>query len=239
MPNNYFQLKQFTVHQQLAAMKVTTDACLFGAWAADDIEKHSASPSTLLDIGSGTGLLSLMIAQKTPAFIDAIEIDKDAFDQTAANFNASPWPERLHALHGDIRAASPSSYDVIISNPPFYENDLASPDQKRTSAHHDSTLLLSELISLSKQLLSEQGFFYLLIPFKRLEEIKQMTSENGLTISMICNVRQSVNHSFFRSMLLIRKTRTVLQTQELAIRQHDNTYTSVFTALLKDYYLHL
>ncbi|PZR30041.1 MAG: methyltransferase [Citrobacter freundii] len=239
MPNNYFQFKQFTVHQQMAAMKVTTDACLFGAWAVNDIQKNFPPPSNALDIGAGTGLLSLMIAQKVNAQIDAIEIDKNAFDQTEENFNSSPWSNRLKAVHNDIKNASLPLYDIIISNPPFYENDLGSPDQKRSSAHHDSTLLLSELIGICKFSLQRQGSFYLLLPFKRLEEVKLMINGKGMTVSRICNVRQSTNHTFFRSMLIIKHSTTDTQTEEMSIRQSDNEYSAAFTALLKDYYLYL
>jgi|SRR6218665_498245 len=239
MSNHYFQFKQFTVQQQLAAMKVTTDACLFGAWAANDLEKNSSTISSVLDIGAGTGLLSLMLAQKTNAQIDAMEIDDDAFEQTKENFNASPWNNRLQALHNDIRKMPMLSYDSIISNPPFYENDLGSPDPKRSSAHHDSTLLLSELINISKRLLNKQGCFYLLIPFKRLEEAKLMIIENGMAISKMCNVKQSVSHTFFRSMLIIRHNTIDAKTEELAIRQNNHEYSDIFKALLKDYYLYL
>lgn len=239
MPNNYFQFKQFTVHQQMAAMKVTTDACLFGAWAANDIQKHFPNVSKALDIGAGTGLLSLMIAQKVNARIDAIEIDIDAFAQTKENFNTSPWSSRLNVSHNDIKAVSLSLYDIIISNPPFYENDLGSPDQKRSSAHHDSTLVLSELINICKRLLNRRGCFYLLIPFKRLEEVKLMISEKSMYLSVVCNVKQSTGHTFFRSMLAIQHDIANTETEELAIRQSNNEYSEVFKALLKDYYLHL
>lgn len=239
MANDYFRFKQFTVRQQLAAMKVTTDACLFGAWAAKEMQKH-AGANSILDIGAGTGLLSLMIAQQVKVPVDAIEIDRDAFIQSQENFQASPWKERLHILHGDILSTElPSSYDLIISNPPFYENDLGSPDEKRNSAHHDRSLLLTGLIHVVKHYLKPGGSFYLLIPFRRLEEVQQMISRNELFISGICNVRQSVSHSFFRSMFVIQKEETDTTIEEISIRENGNDYTQAFQRLLKDYYLYL
>src|SRR5262245_3491214 len=131
MANNYFQFKQFTIHQDRCAMKVTTDSCLFGAWVASRESAARSSPGTrrrILDIGGGTGLLALMLAQRTNAFIDSIEIDKDAFQQAEENVKASPWSDRISLYHGDAREFSfQHKYQTIICNPPFYEKELKSP----------------------------------------------------------------------------------------------------------------
>src|SRR5882724_8546870 len=123
MANTYFQFKQFTIHQDRCAMKVTTDACLFGAWATVGIRKLAPEAKTILDIGSGTGLLSLMIAQQCDVLIDAVEIDKAAAAQAKENSTASPWKEKIMVIEGDIRymARYPiNRYDIVICNPPFY-----------------------------------------------------------------------------------------------------------------------
>src|SRR5262245_58656662 len=142
MPNSYFQFKQFVIHQEHCAMKVTTDGCLFGAWVAASKAGNAAAGKHVLDIGTGTGLLSLMYAQKHPhAQIDAIEIDEAAAQQAADNFAASPWQKRLQLIHSDIKDYRPSHpYDTIISNPPFYENQLSSGNAKKNMAHHSSSI---------------------------------------------------------------------------------------------------
>ena len=128
MSNSYFQFKQFIIHQDRCAMKVTTDACLFGAWVAEEDKSEKIITKNVLDIGTGTGLLSLMYAQKNSlANIDAIEIDEDAYIQAKENVAASPFAERINIIHDDIKRFTFSKkYDCIISNPPFYEKEIRS-----------------------------------------------------------------------------------------------------------------
>jgi tRNA1Val (adenine37-N6)-methyltransferase len=128
-------------------MKVTTDACLFGAWVAKEINNEKILINNYLDIGTGTGLLSLMIAQKNSSVkIDSIEIDKEAAEQALENVNASSWKERINVIHADAKDfAFTKKYDLIVSNPPFYENELKSPDEKKNMAHHGG-LSLDKLI---------------------------------------------------------------------------------------------
>jgi tRNA1Val (adenine37-N6)-methyltransferase len=240
MANAYFQFKQFTVNQDRCAMKVTTDGCLFGAWVAAQLKNQRIE--SLLDIGTGTGLLSLMIAQQCDAEIDAVEIDKDSFDQSAENITSSPWVGRINAIHADARQfICPSVYDVIVSNPPFYENELRSANSKKNMAHHDESLLLQELLAIIHQNLCPSGTFYLLLPYKRKEEIEELFEESALCISDITLVKQSVQHSPFR--MLVKGTHAsnniVVTTGEIAIRNEANEYTDSFTQLLQAYYLHL
>src|SRR5688572_17826532 len=141
MSNNFFQFKQFIVYQDRCSMKVCTDACIFGAYAANIISNSASQILKCLDIGTGTGLLSLMIAQKTRAIIDAIEIEEDAFIQAKENFSNSPWRQRLRAVHTDAKHLSTwVKYDFIVSNPPFYQNDLVSPLKTKNVAKHDTSL---------------------------------------------------------------------------------------------------
>ncbi len=247
MSNSYFQFKQFTIHQDKTAMKVTTDACLFGAWVARS-QKHGAmSPepgaASLLDIGTGTGLLALMLAQKVNCPVDAIEIDKDAFEQASGNVTASSWADRIKVTHADAKEFGfHHRYDVILSNPPFYEKELKGDDNKKNMAHHDSGLLLPELFKIVKENLSLSGHFFLLLPFKRNQEVRELLLEQELTLEQIAFVRQTTKHDYFR-MMITGKLRTGLPAEtiisEIAIKGEDGKYTADFTSLLKDYYLHL
>jgi tRNA1Val (adenine37-N6)-methyltransferase len=224
-------------------MKVTTDACLFGAWVAGETRTVKPEVRRALDIGTGTGLLSLMLAQRSDVLIDAIEIDKVAAQQADENAAASPWKKKINTIHGDINDLSimfPRKYDIIISNPPFYENELSSADNKKNIAHHDSGLLLTDLLTIIAAGLLTDGKFYLLLPYKRHEEIKQLFDQKKITITKKIFVRQSENHAYFRFMIegdFGKPAETV--TDEIAIRNEKNEYTEVFTELLKDYYLYM
>src|SRR6476646_8018597 len=162
MANPFFQFKQFMVQQDACAMKVCTDACLFGAWCAAELKSQASDQETLLDIGAGTGLLSLLIRQKNKLQIDAVEIEAAAAAQALQNVQASPWPNDIHVIHNDILNMGVSkSYDYIISNPPFYENELQSPNEKRNTALHSRQLTLSDLFLFIAQWLKPKGTFFL------------------------------------------------------------------------------
>ncbi|MDF2380777.1 methyltransferase [Nostoc ellipsosporum NOK] len=240
MPNNYFRFKQFTIHQEHCAMKVTTEACLFGAWVSDYL-KTDHSPENILDIGAGTGLLSLMLAQQHPANITAVELDNGAALQCQQNFMGSPWAERMNTQQGDIRTFSfHQSFDVIVSNPPFYENDLSSPVKGRQLAHHSAELSLKELMGRVKSLLTYEGKFFILLPYKRKEDLYSLAKDNGLHICHQCIVRNSPRHSWLRFMAVLSPAVTILATEEVvSIRDEENNYTQAFTDLLRPYYLNL
>lgn len=241
MANTYFRFKQFTVHQELSAMKVTTDACLFGAWAANDLRDQSLNRSmNLLDAGTGTGLLSLMIAQQTPLQIDAIEIDQQAAAEARANFDLSPWKDRLQVIHGDLRESiSPSGYDHIVSNPPFYENELSANDSRKNIAHHGEGLLLTELISCISKAAKEESGVYILYPARRVGQLTTALRSAGFFIHRLCEVKQSVNHGVFRVMIKAGRAQKDILHEEIAIRDAENNYTDVFRRLLAPYYLYV
>ncbi len=249
MANTYFQFKQFLIHQDRCAMKVTTDACLFGAWVARRIKLSREQRDTtvgekLLDIGSGTGLLSLMMAQENPSLdIEAIEIDANAAGQASDNFQLSPWKERILIHQGDIRQAGfTHQFRYIVSNPPFYENDLKSPDPLKNLAHHQEGLLLIDFPDIIKKHLEPGGQFYLLLPFKRKEEIIAFMHQNGFSISSMVQIKQSINHPYFRLMLEAKYSKAeieIAEINEMIISNKENEYSSEFISLLKEYYLHL
>ncbi len=250
MANSYFQCKQFTIQQQHCAMKVTTDACLFGAWTASQIENKKLEIKHLLDVGTGTGLLSLMLAQKINAHIEAIEIDKDSALQAAENFAASPWQERLKVYHTSIQsfAQLPSHqfanlpinyFNFIISNPPFFENNLKSENDKRNLALHSSELSLVDLVQAVQKLLAVNGHFAILLPYNRTNFFIELMEKENFYLQTKTLVRQTPKHTFFRSMLLFGKNETLEIKEEIIFKDESNMYTPAFTALLQDYYLYL
>ncbi|MET0393436.1 MAG: methyltransferase [Chitinophagaceae bacterium] len=244
MSNTWFRFRQFTVQQERCAMKVTTDACLFGAWLSRYLCKSSpgnpSAPCRALDIGTGTGLLSLMLAQQCRVMTDAIEIDRDACEQAMENVAHSPWPQQIRVVHGDIKQfPADRLYDVVISNPPFYENELRSADEKKNIAHHGHQLGLAELFAITRQQLADKGQFFFLFPFKRKTVIEKLLAEHGLFVHEMVLVRQSVRHDLFRIMLCGGLEETELKTSEMAIKDERDQYTPAFTDLLKDYYLYL
>jgi tRNA1Val (adenine37-N6)-methyltransferase len=222
-------------------MKVTTDSCLFGSWVVGEVKNPKIK--NVLDIGTGTGLLSLMLAQRTNFAIDAIELDKIAYEQAKENVAASPWGDRIHVIHADARSYRYSKkYDVIISNPPFYENEIKSNDKKKNISHHSEQLVLKGLLDIIKSNLNVNGSFFLLLPYKRHREIKTIFREQELHIDKIIFVKQSQTHDFFRIMIKGSSPHTnLLETQidELPIWNEKKEYTTEFTGLLKDYYLNL
>lgn len=238
MPNNYFQFKQFTIRQEKSSMKVCTDSCLFGAWVAEKIERKIIKPKTILDIGTGTGLLSLMAAQKSEANIDAIEIDRDSSLQAKENFSESKWSQRLQIIHADIKMLpDQKKYDLIICNPPFYENDLRSSDKRKNIAKHHDTLTLEDLIAIIPNRLSENGSFALLLPFHRVEYFKKLAIGNNFFVANEVHVKQTPQHACFRGFLFFTNTKQPSSIHELIIKDNDGKYTPEFNYFLQDYYL--
>jgi tRNA1Val (adenine37-N6)-methyltransferase len=223
-------------------MKVCTDACLFGAWATSDTAIQSAK--NILDIGSGTGLLSLMLAQASSAKITAIEIEAGAFKQTKANFELSPWKERLDVVHTSIQdyAADKKQqqYDCIITNPPFYEGDLNSPDNAKNLAAHSTALSWDDLAKSVDDLLEEQGTWFVLVPTLRAYTMQKIASNYGLYLSKECLMYNDAKHLPIRAMLKFVKQKDVsILRNKIIIKNEDQSYTTEFTNYLKDYYLHL
>ena len=241
MPNSYFKFKQFTINQEKCAMKVCTDACLFGAWAASYLSACQPNTSNVLDIGTGTGLLSLMIAQKLPfATIDAVEINRLAAEQAAENFTASDWQSNFTVFHQPLQNfTSAKRYDFIISNPPFYENDLLATNAARNSALHSADLTIFSLIKAIKNHLQNSGSFALLLPYHRTKECECLANKSGFFLQKKMLVRQTEQHSFFRSLTLFSTEKHTVEMAEMAIKNATGKYTEAFTALLQDYYLHL
>jgi len=230
------------VHQEHTAMKVCSDACLFGAWAAADPSIQLSK--NILDIGSGTGLLSLMLAQKIAAAITAIEIEESAYNQTVSNFDLSPWKERLNVVHTSIQDYAADNkkqlFDCIITNPPFYEQDLTSPDHTKNLASHSTALPWDDLVKSVATLLQENGTWYILVPTLRAYTMQKIASNYGLYLSEECLMYNDAKHLPIRAMLKFVKQKEVsIQRDKIIIKNGDQSYTAEFTNYLKEYYLHL
>lgn len=219
-------------------MKVCTDACLFGAILPPVPLKEEFN---VLDIGTGTGLLSLMFAQKnTHAFIDAVEIDEAAAEQAKANFTSSPWADRLHVFNTDaLSFNADKKYDRIISNPPFFEDDLKSADENKNNARHDTSLSLIQLLQVVKAHLNKDGEFAVLLPYHRLNYFIEEAAKADLYLNRQILVRQTTEHDFFRGILYFNKIKIPVSNTEISIKDNEGKYTDAFIAALKDYYLYL
>jgi len=236
MSNNYFAFKQFTVWQSDCALKVCTDACLFGAWVAHQLTSNP--PTTILDIGTGTGLLSLQLAQKLPsAFIDAVELDPAAAAQAAQNAAATTFNIQVH--NADIKNYGGKKYQHIISNPPFFENDLKSEHALKNQAMHSTTLTLHNLFSCVDDLLEPLGSFSALLPFTRANEVEALAQSHGYTVAHKAVVQQTPNHTPFRVMYIFSKAAIMDASETSIVIKENDRYTPMFIAYLKDYYLFL
>ena len=236
---NTFKFKEFTIKQDKAAMKIGTDGVLLGAWT--NIPNHTNS---ILDVGSGTGLIGLMLAQRSFAeTIDAVEIDNDAYEQTVENFENSIWGDRLFCYHsGFVEFANEMSdeeeeYDLIISNPPFYEDDYKSDNESRNASRFTSSLSFEELIMGASKLLSKDGSFSLIIPFKEEKKIIEIAEKNSLFTNKICHVQGNPNSEIKRSLLEFSFTTTEIEKELLIIEKERHNYTKEYIALTKDFYL--
>ena len=237
MPEDRFRFKRFTVRHDRCAMKVTTEACLFGAWLAS----QDLSPRRMLDIGCGSGLLMLMLAQSFDCPVDGIELDPDACGQCQENLSASPWQERLKADQGDAASLRPPhAYDLILSNPPFHSKALKSGNRRTDMARHDETLTLPRLAHAVGDMLSDDGTFAVWLPCKRAEEMEDILEAKGWSISKRVRVSVRRGAAAFRTLLLWEKTKhSATEEEEMYIREADGDYSERFKGLLAPYYLAL
>jgi len=218
-------------------MKVCTDACILGAWFAEKIPSYSM----VLDVGSGTGLLMLMLAQKNKAKISGIEIDLPAYKQLKENIEQSKWHERLKAFPGDVRTHSfTEKFDFIIANPPFFENDLFSPVDEKNIAKHSKELSLEELIKVIDINLDASGSFGILSPYPRAAYFEELALQHHFFLKEKLSVRQTPSHHFFRSIMhFSRNKENMPDAFELCIHNEQGKYSNEFVELMKDYYLYL
>lgn len=235
MSNSYFQFKEFIVNQEHCAMKVSTDACIQGAWTP-----VQENVQQVLDIGTGTGLLSLMLAQRNAAInIQAVELDKDATRQAAENVSSSPWADRITVDEADIRTfQTGKKFDLIICNPPFFNNSLLGDKAQRNTARHTLSLTYEDLVSALQQLLVEDGYASILLPYAEHLIWEELLNKNGWSVFHKLNIVPVSGYEPNRVVSLCSKDDRPLQEETLVIRKEGNEYTDAFKDLLRPFYLH-
>jgi tRNA1Val (adenine37-N6)-methyltransferase len=232
-----FQFKQFSVEQDRTAMKIGTDGVLLGAWTPIDNK-----PFSILDIGAGTGIIALMLAQRSNAEqIDALEIDEDAYEQATDNFENSPWNDRLFCFHAglDEFVEEPEDeYDLIVSNPPFYSEDYKSDNEQRDLARFQDAMPFKDLIEAAALLLSEKGIFSVIIPFKEEEKFLALANEYDLFPIKITRVKGTPTSEIKRSLLAFSRNEIAnFPINELIIETARHIYTPEYIELTKEFYL--
>lgn len=234
-----FHFKEFTVHQDKTAMKIGTDAVLLGAWCS-----MANYPDTILDIGAGTGVISLMIAQRSDAMtIDAVEVDEDAYEQTVENFEKSDWGDRLYCYNATFQefaeeiAEEEETYDLILSNPPFYTDDFETNDTARNKARFTSSLSFENLVLGVSKILSVKGTFSVIIPFKEEENFISLANDNNLFLNRVCHVQGNPSSEIKRSLLQFSFDTSEIKKEHLTIEIARHQYTEEYINLTKDFYL--
>lgn len=262
-----FQFKQFYVRHDRCAMKVGTDGVLLGAWAPvclqqspitihqSPISNHQ-SPFRVLDIGTGTGLVALMLAQRCPgAQIDAIDIDADAVAQAQENFLRSPWADRLTAHHsslqewGETKVSVPSlvgrvrerlTYSLIVSNPPYFQNSLKNPDAGRQTARHTDTLSYAELFHCAAELLPTHGQFAVILPAEAEEEACRLAAAEGLTLARLTRVYSKESKPARRVLMAFQPSAAANQPPQisrLVLEDNQGGRSAAYQQLAQDFYL--
>ena len=232
-----FNFKQFSIKQDRCAMKIGTDGVLLGAWTP--IENN---PLSILDIGAGTGIIALMLAQRSNAEqIDALEIDEEAYEQSVDNFENSSWSDRLFCFHAglDEFVEEPEDeYDLIVSNPPFYTEDYKSENEQRDLARFADAMPFEDLIEAAALLLSENGIFSVIIPFKEEEHFLALAAAYELHPLKITRVKGTPTTEIKRSLLaLSRNEISNVPLDELIIETSRHQYTPQYIELTKDFYM--
>jgi tRNA1Val (adenine37-N6)-methyltransferase len=235
MSNDYFQFRQFTVRQSRCAMKVGTDGTLLGAWAS-----LPESPCHVLDLGTGTGLIALMLAQRFPqASVTAIDIDGEAVLQAQENVLLSPFADRIEVMEADANLFSPQqSFDAIVSNPPYFEQSLECPDQQRTLARHTASLTYTALVQTAFRLLNDQGTFSVVIPADSRSRMESETLLAGFFLSRRCDVRTTPRKPIKRCLIEFSKQPiSEYHTEETVIEKSPGVRSLWYRRLTDEFYI--
>jgi len=229
-----FQFKKFSICQDDVAMKVGTDGVLLGAWAS-----HT-NPNNILDIGTGTGLIALMLAQRYPnASIQAIEIEKKAFEKALLNINESNWKSRIKAFHTPLQSFNPqTNYDLIACNPPYFNEKVMANSHQRQWARQDIKMKMDDLFAFAKKHLNEEGILSLIYPKNKESNLMEISKIYDLFPQKILNIRGNDKAKTKRILLSFGRKKAAINTiEELIIEKRRHCYTTAYKALVKDFYL--
>jgi len=235
MSNQPFVFKQFKIAQDKCAMKVGTDAVLLGAWV------NASNAKTILDIGTGTGIITLMLAQKSGAKIDAIDIDRNSYEQAKENADACLWKDRISIYHKSLQQYSTESekkYDLIVSNPPYFVDSSKALEEARTNARHTDQLEYIELLNGVLKLLNPTGKFYVILPKKESEQFCEMAAENKLFLTKQTKVITRTDKPEKRLLMRFEFTNRAFSEDSIVIEKDErHSYTDEYKELTKEYYL--
>jgi tRNA1Val (adenine37-N6)-methyltransferase len=234
MANNYFSFKQFTIYQDKCAFKVGTDGVLLGAYA--DV----TGIANVLDVGTGSGLIALMIAQRCDAGIIAIEPDEESFNQACSNFFNSSWNSRIKSLNIDVQSYQPDNlkFDLIVSNPPYFTGSLKNPEPRKSAARHNDSLSTGEMLGAVSRLLNEEGKFQVIMPYAEGNILIAEAHEHGLFCNSILKIKPLSGSEVRRLILTFSRQRIKVTEKFLTIEhglRHD--FTEEYMNLTKDFYL--
>ena len=232
MSNPYFRFKQFTVFHDQCAMKVGTDGVLIGAWT------DCSQAERILDVGTGSGLIALMLAQRSKALIDALDIDENACIQAKYNVENSTFRERIQVIQSDFNHFNTDhKYDLIVSNPPYFVNSLPAPDRQRNMARHNHTLSFETLLKKSVTLLTEKGKIALILPYDAENQIQFLAENNGLFLYRKTIVCPKPDTNPKRILLEYAKVKASSEVSELYIEKEQHVYSEEFRQLIEEFYL--
>jgi tRNA1Val (adenine37-N6)-methyltransferase len=234
MSNNWFQFRQFRIGQERSALKVGTDGVLLGAWSM----VHGAE--RILDVGTGTGVIALMLAQRSEALIHAVEIDREACEDALDNFRKSPWADRLVLHLADFNAYCNTDfiqYDLVVSNPPFFKGSLKSADTASSVARHDVSLSFSQLIAGAKKILKASGRLAVIIPIEAFDDFRETARLNGFYNSRKTVVIPKTGKAPKRVLLEFSVSAVYPTVDELVILLDKDHYSDAFKELTKEFYL--
>jgi len=231
-----FQFKQFSIKQDKTAMKIGTDGVLLGAWCT--IENN---PNSILDIGTGTGLIAMQLAQRTNAeAIDAIEVEENAYEQAFNNFENSSWGDRLFCYHASLAEfieEIDERYDLIVVNPPFYTDEFETKNDARNASRFTTSLSFRELLYSVSKLLSKNGVFSVIIPFKEESSFIILAEKENLFPIKITRVRGNINSQIKRSLIEFSFQKAITNVSELTIEIKRHQYTKEYIDLVSEFYL--
>jgi tRNA1Val (adenine37-N6)-methyltransferase len=236
MSDSVFHFKQFLIHQDKCAMKVGTDAVLLGSWV------NTLDSNSILDIGTGTGLIAIMLAQKSHVGIEAIDMDENACEQARENISLCPWYDRIKVFHAslqDFKTYAGKKYALIVSNPPYFVDASKAPEAARNKARHTDNLSFKDLIEGVKELLDPEGRFCMILPNKEGADFMELASLSGLHCTELVKIKTKIDKQEKRWLMQFEFNTKSMKCTELILQVDDSAYSQEYIELTKDYYLNL